>query len=84
MIIIHRFYSRIYFKGEKTSSELLCTVTTATVERTLKLVKTNLRNRLQETMLDWCMRIAIEGPDALSKEDITAIVEREKKWTLVI
>ena len=59
-------------------------LTTATVERsfsTLKLVKTNLRNCLRETMLDWCMRIAIEGPDSLSDEDITAIITiwKEKK-----
>ena len=33
-------------------------LTTATVERsfsTLKLVKSNLRNRLKDSMLDWCM-----------------------------
>ena len=32
-------------------------------------------------MLDWCMRIAIESPDALSEEDNTAIVTiwKEKK-----
>ena len=53
-------------------------LTTATVERsfsTLKLVKTNLRNRLKDSMLDWCMRIAIEGPSTLSDEDITAIIQ---------
>ena len=53
-------------------------LTTATVERsfsTLKLVKTNLRNRLKENMLDWCMRIGIEGPDSLSEEDISAIIQ---------
>ena len=59
-------------------------LTTATVERsfsTLKLVKTNLRNRLKDAMLDWCMRIAIEGPDSLSDEDITSIIRiwKEKK-----
>jgi hypothetical protein len=46
-------------------------LTTATVERSFS---TNLRNRLKDTMLDWCMRIAIEGPDSLSDEDITAII----------
>ena len=59
-------------------------LTTATVERsfsTLKLVKTNLRNRLKDSMLDWCMRIAIEGPDSLSDEDIAAIIQiwKEKR-----
>ena len=52
-------------------------LTTAAVERsfsTLKLVKTNLRNRLKENMLDWCIRIAIEGPDALSNDDLEAII----------
>lgn len=52
--------------------------TTATVEwslSTLKLVKIYLRNcLLKDSMLDWCMQIAIEGSDSLSDEDITAIV----------
>ena len=53
-------------------------LTTATMERifsTLKLVETNLRNCLKDCMLDWCMRIAIEGPDSLSDDDITAIIQ---------
>ena len=59
-------------------------LTTATVERsfsTLKMVKTNLRNRLKDSMLNWCMRIAIEGPDSLSDEDIAAIIQiwKEKR-----
>ena len=59
-------------------------LTTATVERsfsTLKLVKSNLRNHLKEDTLDWCMRIAIEGPDSLSDEDVTTVIRiwKEKK-----
>ena len=59
-------------------------LTTATAERsfsTLKLVKSNLRNRLKEDTLDWCMRIAIEGPDSLSDEDVITVIRiwKEKK-----
>ena len=50
---------------------------------TLKLVKTNLKNRLKETMLDWRMWIAIEGPDALSEEDITLQFGKRKKPDLL-
>ena len=38
-------------------------------------VKTNLRNRLKDCTLDECMRVAIEGPDALSSDDIEAMIE---------
>ena len=60
-------------------------LTTATVERsfsTLKLVKTNLRSRLKDCTLDWCMRIAIEGPDSLTDDDIEAIISIWKQKNL--
>ena len=64
-------------------------LTTVTVERsfsTLKLVKTNLRNHLKDCMLDSCIRIAIEGPDSLSQEDIHSIISiwKMKKERIVI
>ncbi len=53
-------------------------VTTATVERTfssMKLIKTQLRNRMGENTLEYAMRICIEGPDQLSHETLEDILD---------
>ena len=57
-------------------------VTTATVERSfsdMKLIKTRLRSRLGEEILNHTMRISIEGPDKLNSEDLDSIIQKEKK-----
>ena len=59
-------------------------VTTATVERSfsdMKLIKTRLRSRLGEEILNHTMRISIDGPDKLNSEDLDSIIQywKEKK-----
>ena len=56
-------------------------VTTATVERDMKLIKTQLRSRLGEETLNHTMQISIQGPDKLNSEDLDSIIQywKEKK-----
>ena len=56
-------------------------VTTASVERSfshMKMIKTKLRNRLNESSLHHLMMIAIEGPDKLRDKDLEEIMEMWK------
>ena len=56
-------------------------VTTATVERSfsdMKLVKTKLRNHLEDTSLDQAVRVSIEGPETLDNENLDCIVSHWK------
>ena len=56
-------------------------VTTATVERTcssMKLIKTQLRNRMGESTLEHTMIICIEGPDRLSNETLEKVIDHYK------
>ena len=66
---------RASFPNLITLASLLATiilpVTTVTVERSfsnMKLIKTRLRNRLDEESLNQTMRICIEGPETLNDE----------------
>ena len=52
-------------------------VGTASVERSfshMKIVKSRLRNRLEEANLSYLMKIALESPEALSDEELEQIV----------
>ena len=53
-------------------------VGTASVERSfsqMKLIKTQLRNHLGDTILSHLMKIAIESPHTLSDEDLEQIID---------
>ena len=57
-------------------------VTTATVERSfssMKLIKTRLRSRMGEKILDHAMRMCIEGPDRLSNDTLESVVDNYKE-----
>ena len=60
---------------------LVFPVTTATVKRSfssMKLIKTQLRNRMGENPLEYAMRICIEGPNQLSNEALEYILDHYK------
>ena len=57
-------------------------VTTATVERSfssMTLIKTRLRSRMGEEILEHAMRIFTEGPECLPDETLEEIIENYKK-----
>ena len=62
-------------------AEIAVCLPTASVERSfshMKIIKTKLRNRLNESNLHHLMMIAIEGPDKLRDKDLEEIMEMWK------
>ena len=70
-------YGGIFPEMFKLINIVLILVGTATVERSfshMKMIKTRLRNRLNDTNLKRLMRIAIEGPE-MKFEDFNEILD---------